>query len=119
MDCFNHSCPFRVNETSNVNRCECVACQNRNNNNFIIASNRTLTGDEGDRRGVETCIAVLESEPIIDAVEVVRCKDCIGQSTWYNDAEYGCAICGLSGMYLKSKDDYCSYGLRKRGDDNG
>lgn len=46
MDCFNHSCPFRVNETSNANRCECVACQNRNNSDFIIASNRTLTNDE-------------------------------------------------------------------------
>ena len=46
MDCFNHSCPFRVNETSNANRCECVACQNRNNRYFIIASNRTLTNDE-------------------------------------------------------------------------
>ena len=30
MDCFNHSCPFRVNETSNANR----------------TSNRTLTNDE-------------------------------------------------------------------------
>lgn len=30
MDCYNHSCQFRVNETSNANRCECVACQNRN-----------------------------------------------------------------------------------------
>ena len=24
MDCFNHLCPFLVNETSNANRCECV-----------------------------------------------------------------------------------------------
>ena len=49
MDCFNHSCPFRVNETSNANRCECVACQNRSNHDFIIiiiTSNRTLTDDE-------------------------------------------------------------------------
>lgn len=46
MDCFNHSCPFRANETSNANRCECVACQNRSNNDFIITSNRTLTNDE-------------------------------------------------------------------------
>ena len=46
MDCFNHSCPFRVNETSNANRCECVACQNRSNRDFIITSNRTLTDDE-------------------------------------------------------------------------
>lgn len=46
MDCYNHSCPFRVNETSNANRCECVACQNRSNSDFIITSNRTLTDDE-------------------------------------------------------------------------
>ena len=32
--------------------------------------------DNGDRRGVETCIAVLEDAPTIAAVEVVRCKDC-------------------------------------------
>ena len=47
MDCFNYLCPFRVNETSNANICECVACQNRSNNDFIIiSSNRTLTNDE-------------------------------------------------------------------------
>lgn len=46
MDCFNHSCPFRVNETSNANRCECVVCPNRSNSDFIIISNLTLTDDE-------------------------------------------------------------------------
>lgn len=55
----------------------------------------------------------IDDAPTIDAVEVVRCRDCIGRSTWYNDAEYGCAICGMSGMYPKSEDGYCSYGLRK------
>lgn len=56
---------------------------------------------------------VLESAPTVDAVPVVRCRDCIGRSTWYNDAEYGCAICGMSGMYPKSENGYCSYGLRR------
>lgn len=46
MDCFNHFCPFRANETSNANRCECLACQHRVNSDFIITSNRTLTNDE-------------------------------------------------------------------------
>lgn len=46
MDGFNHSCPFRVNETSNANRCECVACPNRSNSDFIIISNRTLTDNK-------------------------------------------------------------------------
>ena len=61
----------------------------------------------------------IENAPTVDAVEVVRCRDCIGRSTWYNDAEYGCAICGMSGMYPKSENGYCSYGIRKDGDRNG
>ena len=61
----------------------------------------------------------VEEMPTVDAVEVTRCRNCIGRSTWYNDAEYGCAVCGMSGMYPKSEDSYCSYGIRKDGDRNG
>lgn len=45
-DCYNHSCPFRVNDTSNANRCECTACPNRCTGDFSIAWNRTLTDEE-------------------------------------------------------------------------
>ena len=31
-----------------------------------------LPEDEGDKRGVETCIAVLEDQPTVDAVEVIH-----------------------------------------------
>ena len=62
---------------------------------------------------------VLQEAPTVDAVPVVRCRNCIGRSTWYNDAEYGCAVCGMSGMYPKSEDGYCSYGIRKDGGENG
>lgn len=55
----------------------------------------------------------IEKASAVDAVEVVRCKDCIGKSTWYNDAEYGFFICGMSGMYPRGENDYCSYGERK------
>ena len=50
-------------------------------------------------------------------VEVIRCKDCIGQSTWFKNAETGCEICGMSGMYPKGDFDFCSYGERKEGAD--
>ena len=46
-------------------------------------------------------------------VEVVRCKDCIGQSTWFKDAETGREICGKSGMCPKGEFDLCSYGDRR------
>lgn len=51
MDCFNYSCPFRENTSSNCNRCECVACQNRSEATTYIASNHTLT--EADIRAME------------------------------------------------------------------
>ena len=47
MDCFNHLCPFRQNTTSNCNRCDCLACQNRCEEPITyITSNHTLTVDE-------------------------------------------------------------------------
>lgn len=50
----------------------------------------------------------------VDAVEAIRCKDCIGHSTWFKDAETGCEICGMSGMYPKGEFDFCSYGDRRK-----
>ncbi len=44
-DCKNMQCPFRVNETSNVYRCDCTGCENRYGADYI-ATNRTLTDEE-------------------------------------------------------------------------
>ena len=55
-------------------------------------------------------MAILQEAPTVDVVPVVRCRNCIGRSTWYNDAKSGCAVCGMSGMYPKSENGYCSYG---------
>lgn len=38
----------------------------------------------------------------------------IGQSTWFKDAENGCEVCGMSGMYPKGTFDFCSYGERRK-----
>ena len=59
----------------------------------------------------------IETIPSAEVADVVRCWNCIGRSTWYNDTEYGCAVCGMSGMYPKSEDGFCSYGIRKDGDE--
>ena len=45
-DCYNHGCPFRVNDTSSSNRCECMACPNRCTGDSSITWNRTLTDEE-------------------------------------------------------------------------
>ena len=57
--------------------------------------------DEGDKRGVETCITVLEDTPTIDAVEVVRCKDCKHRDN----------------CNLMTDDDFCSDRERKEDTD--
>lgn len=41
MDCFRFTCPFRVNESSNMNRCECVACPNRATDHAVFVTNST------------------------------------------------------------------------------
>ena len=115
MDCFNYSCPFRVNETSNTNRCECVACQNRSSNDFIITSNRTLTDDE------LAMLTALRSEdaPTVNGVEVVRCRDC--KHAWIHPCGY--VYCHRDGRNAYEMtfniDGFCSYGERKDGDGNG
>lgn len=48
-DCYNHICPFRVNETSNYNRCECVACPNCDDGIITLTSDHTLTPKETER----------------------------------------------------------------------
>ena len=106
MDCFNHSCPFRVNETSNTNRCECVACQNRSSNDFIITSNRILTDDE------LAMLTALRSEdaPTVDAVEVVRCWQCKHCDPENHHCDHHM---GTVAPLRRKPDDFCSYGERK------
>ena len=69
--------------------------------------------DEGDRRGVETCIMVLEDMQTVDAVPVVRCRECI---------HYEMGVClkiyddGAASRYAwqeRKPDDFCSYGEQK------
>lgn len=73
--------------------------------------------EEQHRQGSYRFETLIKSVPSAEVADVVRCRNCIGRSTWYNDAEYGCAVCGMSGMYPKSEDGFCSYGIRKDGAD--
>ena len=65
--------------------------------------------DEGDRRGVETCIMVLEDMQTVDAVPVVRCGECK-----HYDGKW---MCKISGVPSRKPNDFCSYGERKGGAD--
>ena len=58
-------------------------------------------------------LAEIEYAPTVDAVEVVRCKDC----EWSEDYR-GVILCNNScGMFGKvTEDDFCSYGERREGE---
>ena len=54
----------------------------------------------------------------LDAVPVVRCKDCVNGTVFVNKqgAEY--VDCVLDDYSVRKPTDYCSYGKRKEGADN-
>ena len=77
------------------------------------------------RNPLETCFSerdvvdMLESASTVDAVEVVRCRDCKHyrpqkkSAHWENRANY----CNRVVTIKVQPDDFCSYGERKEGDD--
>lgn len=69
------------------------------------------TGDDApmEGRGI-TYQADINRVPTVDAVEVVRCKDC--KYLMFSDC-YG--ECSRGHMGIVSPDDYCSRGERKDG----
>lgn len=60
---------------------------------------------------------MIRKRPTIDAVPVVRCRDCVGRAFWEKDHN-DVPVCLLSGLYVKSENDFCPYGDRKEGADN-
>ena len=66
----------------------------------------------GRHSGVaEIFISIIELEPTIDAVPVVRCKECIFEKKAEVNSK-GYRICPASGMEI-TDDDFCSYGERR------
>ena len=56
-------------------------------------------------------ITDIKNEPTIDAVQVVRCKDCqyAGEPIYEVENDYWCS---KHGIYIY-ENDYCSYGERR------
>ena len=69
----------------------------------------------------EDVIAAIANQPTVDAVEVVRCRDC---KHWINfDSSLIGEVMRCTGQgavnIMKRPDDFCSCGKRKEGDANG
>lgn len=66
----------------------------------------------GDKRGVESCLAVLQDAPTIDAVPVVRCEVCKHwcRNAGIADSPNGHCFCH---DIETNGQDFCSYGERR------
>lgn len=64
-------------------------------------------------------ISDIEDAPTIDAVEVVRCRDCALAEEHiqkcYDGTEETCFICLYRKTYCFDGDGYCNHGFRKAG----
>lgn len=60
-------------------------------------------------RRVERDGKVIGKSPTVDAVEVVRCRDC----KHYKPDEYECGCDFAGGLPYVKADDFCSYGERR------
>ena len=72
------------------------------------------------RRGFKTRQDIeewLNSAPIIDAVPVVRCKDC-KFGDWDSEPNDAMVCMRTKDGFWRSGNDFCSFGERKGGDDN-
>ena len=65
------------------------------------------------RIGFDAIKGVIDESPTIDAVEVVRCKDC---KYWHSNTEF-CDVWSFANIAQRTlADDYCSRGVREDGE---
>lgn len=68
-----------------------------------------------NKRGCDICADLHEwIMEHLETEKVVKCKDCVGRPFWEKDHN-GVPVCVLSGLYVRSENDFCSYGERKDG----
>ena len=88
-------------------------------NREALISYVDLCASCGEHNTAEDVIMMIKTAPTVDAVPVVRCKDCVNGTVFVNKqgAEY--VDCVLDDYSVRKPTDYCSYGKRKEGADNG
>ena len=70
----------------------------------------------GEHHTAEDVIMMIKTAPTVDAVPVVRCREC----KHCDPENYHCDHpMGTAAPLRRKPDDFCSYGERKEGADNG
>ena len=65
----------------------------------------------------EDCLTEVYAAPTVDAVPVVRCRECKYRFKNNGHDKSGCPI--IDANIWMDDDDFCSHGERKEGADNG
>lgn len=65
---------------------------------------------EDSREAKEECLCAIEGSPTVDAVPVVRCKDC---EYSYDEISYLCCSHGVCVDCEVPPNFYCAYGKRR------
>lgn len=71
---------------------------------------------DGEVAAYLEAIMTVNKAPTVDAVPVVRCKDCEHSKHWYSDKRL-CYLWSETGIDVFD-DGYCSYGKRSVNDDS-
>lgn len=69
--------------------------------------------------GLEQALAMLNEEPIADVVPVVHCKGCKHYDLGVCLKIYSDGNANKDAWQSRKPDDFCSYGERKEGSENG
>ena len=82
----------------------------------IGEANREVFENPAYADGWNSAIKIIKAASTVDAVPVVRCKDCV----WFK-GKHGCPLAEsgyfLHGEMLPLENDYCSYGERREKDE--
>lgn len=96
------------------NALELFRAEYQNTENLIKQGEKQL--DSLAEGYTEAAHIIKHISPTVDAVPVVRCRDCVyAQSAKIN--KKGFCICPASGMEI-TDDDFCSYGERRNRDES-
>ena len=83
----------------------------------LVDANKLKADFIGKRYGVQAIEYVIDQQPTVDAVEVVRCKDCIyyGKHTNYIKGKFCIRHSHLGDDFVFhcGEDDFCSSAERK------
>lgn len=85
---------------------------------YELVAEKPFNHGNSMRGGIRKALRCIEQAPTVDAVPVVRCREC---AHWKHKENVGCTdfvkVCEY-GRYMVGANGYCVYGERKEGADN-